>query len=165
MKKLYKTLLSIGLLSLSATLVFAQSDKPETQDKSVLSRDHKLALKAIKKARKDRDVSNIRRGLKSRFFGIKRLSVNGIKTLDDIDSFLLLTDALRSNQSLVGGGTEIAIEQRKLSVEIIKTLQHFTGLGFGITESLDLHKRDDPEFIDQVIKESLEWWESNKENL
>ena len=133
-----------------------ESNLNSIQEKEILSRNYQIAQKALEKAIKEKDKDTLRSGLKNQNPLIKKKVVDAISDIDFKDSVPDLIDALKRNQILLRGGTEVQLLQRDLDVAIVKTLEKLTQLDFDVTDALS------SEDVNKVIEQSNRWWNDYK---
>lgn len=133
-----------------------QSTQPTTmleqRDDDILSRDYAVAEKALNKAVLEKNHATIRRGLENPILPIQQKTAEAISEIDDETFVPNLIIALRKNQSVMAGGSEIRGLQNKLDLTLIAALEKLTKIEFGVSEKLSTND------IEGVIKKSEEWW-------
>lgn len=101
---------------------------PAQQNKEILSKDYKIAEKALNKAVFEKNKDTIRLGLKSPILEIRAKTVKEIGKLADETFVPNLIEALEENQGIIDGGSEIQVMQQELNKDIVSVLEKFDQL-------------------------------------
>lgn len=152
---------SVAFLLFLGSLGFAQLTQ---QDAPILSKDYSIAERALNRAALEKDSATLVSGLKAISLEIRNRAVIELTKFDDRSLVVDLLDALKSNQTLMSGGSETEGMQRELNRSIINALTKFTGLKFDYVTDYSLlpcfSQCPTPE-IERVIQETKAWIDMN----
>jgi hypothetical protein len=136
------------------------------QEISILSKFYYPAQRAFEKAVLEKDKITLRLGLKAFSLDLRRKVVSEIKKFNDKSFVSDLIKALEENQTIMSGGTETAIAQDLLDLEIVSAIEKLTGLQFPyIDKSINSDRFDKSSYndVERILRESRQWCKSHSQ--
>ncbi len=132
-----------------------------------LSKDPKIAEKALDQFIKQRKTDLISVSLKNWNLLIKKSAAEALKDAGDPSAVPAIISKLEENQGLLRrGGSEDQVLQGEVIKILIEALEKSTGQYYG---SKELGPPEDilnsPKVTAEIIKKSKKWWEENKEKV